>query len=110
MNPVKECDNREEKSAAKNYKISIKLKPAREHDMVAINSDEVKSVLKEAFDYILIKKDKVELKQYMIKVLLESELDDGKINNMDPKEVDKFVNRVCTLLEAKSKKLSGDDK
>jgi hypothetical protein len=101
----------EKKNQQKKIKrLQLKLKPPKEQEMVAINSDEVKSVLKEAFDHILIEKDRVTLKKLIVKTLVESELDDGNNNNMDSKEVDMFTSRVCTLLEAESKKLSGDNR
>ena len=86
--------------------LKLKLESPREEEMVAINSDEAKSVLHAAFDHVTNKVEKAELKEDVIKILLTSE---GK-NKMDTDEVEIFASRVCKMLQAESKKLSGDDK
>eukprot|EP00536_Pseudo-nitzschia_multiseries_P002489 jgi/Psemu1/5661/gm1.5661_g len=83
---------------------------AKEEQMVAINSDEAKSLLQAAFGHIGTKEEKSEFKQSVLEVLMKADKHKNDQDKMDGNEISLFTSQICEMLDAESHKLSGNDK
>eukprot|EP00536_Pseudo-nitzschia_multiseries_P009756 jgi/Psemu1/24206/gm1.24206_g len=83
---------------------------AKEEQMVAINSDEAKSLLQAAFGCIGSQEEKSEFKQSVLEVLMKADKHKNFQDKMDGNEISLFTSRICEMLDAESHKLSGNDK
>eukprot|EP00536_Pseudo-nitzschia_multiseries_P010146 jgi/Psemu1/25142/gm1.25142_g len=83
---------------------------AKEEQMVAINSDEAKSLLQAAFGCIGSQEKKSEFKQSVLEVLMNADKHKNFQDKMDGNEISLFTSRICEMLDVESHKLSGNDK
>eukprot|EP00536_Pseudo-nitzschia_multiseries_P005420 jgi/Psemu1/12527/gm1.12527_g len=83
---------------------------AKEEQMVAINSDEAKSLLQAAFGCIGTQEERSEFKQSILEVLMKADKHKNDQDKMDGNEISLFTSQICEMLDAESHKLSGNNK
>eukprot|EP00536_Pseudo-nitzschia_multiseries_P009562 jgi/Psemu1/23564/gm1.23564_g len=95
---------------AQGLRMKLGVCEAKEEQMVAINSDEAKSLLQTAFGCIGTKEEKSGFKQSILEVLMKADKHKNDQDKMDGNEISLFTSQICETLDAESHKLSGNDK
>ena len=89
-------------------RMKLQLEKPSEDEMVAVSGDNVRSFLADAFKDITSPSKRSLLKQRIVDTLV-SEGNSHRFN-VDESEGNLFTERVCTMLDAEAKKMSGNDK